>query len=69
MRIDRQLEPPRERRFAELFPWRNVRLAVLLALLIAVIVAYKGVAGRYMSQLTDWFAPPAPAKPPAAAHR
>jgi hypothetical protein len=54
--------PPRERTFAQVFPWRNVRRAVMLLALIVVIVGMKRTAGRFLAGVTEWFGPIAPAK-------
>jgi len=72
---------PRERTFAQLFPWRSVRKALmLLVLIIAIVViklrmgAFLQQAGRLWSPLTETPAasrrPPVPggAVPPTTVH-
>jgi hypothetical protein len=46
MGFERSTRPsPRERTFAELFPWRNVRRALMLiALIVAIVVAKRSMA-------------------------
>lgn len=53
MQIDRQRVPPRERTFAELFPWRNLRRAVVLLLLIVAIVVIKRSTGGFLGRIGD----------------
>jgi hypothetical protein len=55
--------PPREKTFAELFPWRNILRAMMLLLLILAIVAVKRSAGPLLSRVGEMWGPPAP--PPA----
>lgn len=51
---ERPLRPaPRERTFAQLFPWRNVRKAMMLVLLIVAIVVIKRSTGGFFARLTE----------------
>jgi hypothetical protein len=72
---------PRERTFAQLFPWRSVRRALMLVVLIVAIViikqrmgAFLQQAGRLWSPLTEQPAPrprspdPSGAPPPTTVH-
>ena len=72
---------PRERTFAQVFPWRSIRKALMLVVLIIAIVviklrmgAFLQQAGRLWSPLTETPAPsrPAPvaggAVPPTTVH-
>ena len=72
---------PRERTFAQLFPWRSVRRALMLVVLIVAIVvikrrmgAFLQQAGRLWSPITESPAPsqrppvPAGAAPPTTVH-
>jgi len=84
MEVDRPPRSvPRERTFAQVFPWRSVRKALmLLVLIIAIVViklrmgAFLQQAGRLWSPLTETPAPnrraPAPASgtaaPPTTVH-
>ncbi len=58
-----KLPPPRERTFAELFPWRNIRLAVMLVLLILAIVVLKRSAGSLLVRAGDLWGPPGSSSP------
>ena len=54
----------RERTFAELFPWRNLRRAFMLLLLIIAIVFIKRSMGRLLGTATQlWGNPPPRAEP------
>jgi hypothetical protein len=66
MRLDRQLGPPPERTFAQLFPWRNVRRALLLTVTIVAIVMVKRSAGPLLQRVTELLDPAPPAAAPAA---
>src|SRR5580765_1745916 len=61
---------PRERTFAEVFPWRNIRRAMLLVATIVAIVAIKRSAAPFLTRLTQILAPQQqavrPARPPAS---
>lgn len=59
MPLERQRLPaPRERTFAELFPWRNMRRAAMLVLLIVAIVAIKRSTAPLLSRVgTLWGSP------------
>jgi len=50
--------PPRERTFAQLFPWRNIRRAVMLILLIVAIVMIKRSTGPLLSRVGEMWGPP-----------
>lgn len=64
MRADR---PPRERTFGEIFPWRNIRRAVLLVVLLMAILAIKRDSGGFINRLMQSWTPPPAA--PALPHR
>src|SRR5262245_30061007 len=66
MRPPRELGPPPERTFAELFPWRNVTRALMLVGLILGIVVIKRSAGGFLQRVSDLVASPSP---PSAAVR
>jgi hypothetical protein len=51
MPLDRQRPPPRERTFGELFPWRNMRRAVMLVLLIVAILTIKRSTGGFLTRV------------------
>jgi hypothetical protein len=55
-----QRTPPRERTFAEVFPWRNIRRAVMLVFLIVAIVVIKRSAGRFLTRVGEMWGAPAP---------
>ena len=55
-----QRSPPRERTFAQLFPWRNMRRAVMLVLLILAIVMIKRSTGPLLSRVGEMWGPPPP---------
>jgi hypothetical protein len=66
MGFERPTRPsPRERTFAELFPWRNIRRALMLvALIVAIVIIKRSMSpllGR-ASQLWGLGSPP-PAQP------
>ena len=69
MGLERSPRPPRERTFAELFPWRSVRRAVMLLALIIAIVAAKRSMGPLLGRASQlWgLAPASPARPSGAA--
>lgn len=56
--------PPRERTFAELFPWRNIRRALMLVLLIVAIVMIKRSAGPWLARMGDMWGSSMPASVP-----
>jgi hypothetical protein len=61
MRLERpQVPPPREKTFAELFPWRNMRRALMLALLILGIVIIKRSAAPMLSRASEMWGSPQP---------
>jgi hypothetical protein len=62
MRLDHQVRPPRERTFAQVFPWRNMRRALMLLALIGAIVGIKRSAGRFLADVTEWFGAPPPTR-------
>ncbi|MES1172279.1 MAG: hypothetical protein ABUL77_03490 [Bacteroidota bacterium] len=53
-----QRPPPRERTFAELFPWRNIRRAVMLVLLIVAIVVIKRSTGGMLTRVGEMWGTP-----------
>lgn len=53
-----QRPPPRERTFAELFPWRNIRRALMLVLLILAIVMMKRSAGPLLARMGEMWGSP-----------
>jgi hypothetical protein len=54
----------RERTFAELFPWRNMRRALMLLLLIVAIVFIKRSMSGLLGTATQlWGGPPPPSEP------
>lgn len=61
---------PRERSFAELFPWRNLGRALLLVVVILAIVAIKRSAAPLLARMGELVVPPSPraarAVPPRA---
>ena len=64
MGFERPTRPsPRERTFAELFPWRNIRRALMLvALIVAILIVKRSMSpllGR-ASQLWGLGSPPPP---------
>lgn len=72
MDLERPPRPaPRERTFAQLFPWRSIRRAAMLVLLIVAIVVIKRRMGAFLQQAGRLWgpltAPPAAAPRPAAA--
>jgi len=75
MEVERPPRPvPRERTFAQVFPWRSVRKALmLLALIIAIVVlklrmgAFLQQAGRLWSPLTETPTPARRAPDPGGA--
>jgi len=69
MRPPRELGPPPERTFAELFPWRNVTRALMLVGLILAIVVVKRSAGGFLQRVTNLVAPPSPSAALAPAPR
>jgi hypothetical protein len=74
MLYDRQQRsPPRERTFAELFPWRNIRRALMLVLLIVAIVMIKRSTGPWLARVSEMWGPTTPARavgyPPARDRR
>lgn len=56
---------PRERTFAELFPWRNIRRALMLVALIVAIVLIKRSMSPLLGRASQLWGPvaPAPAQP------
>ena len=67
MPFDRQRPVPRERTFAELFPWRNMRRALMLVLLIVAIVAIKRSTSGFLGRVGALWGNPA-AAPSASGH-
>lgn len=61
---------PRERTFAQLFPWRSVRRALMLVVLIIAIVVIKVRMGTFLQQAGRLWSPltetPATSRPPPA---
>jgi hypothetical protein len=62
---------PRERTFAQVFPWRNVLRALALVVLIFAIVMIKRSMRPMLERATQLWATPAhsPARPPGQAPR
>ena len=66
---------PRERTFAEVFPWRNIRRALMLVLLILAIVMIKRSAGPWLARMGEMWGQPAtrststPASSSGAVHK
>lgn len=58
MPLDRLRPPPRERTFAEVFPWRNIRRAAMLVLLIVAIVVIKRSTGGFLNRVGSLWATP-----------
>jgi hypothetical protein len=58
---------PRERSFAQLFPWRNLARALLLVVVILAIVAIKKSAAPLLSRVGELVGAPtvAPSSPQA----
>jgi hypothetical protein len=50
--------PPRERTFGELFPWRNIRRALMLVLLILGIFMIKRSTGPFLARIGEMWGPP-----------
>jgi hypothetical protein len=67
MHIDRQRLPPRERTFTELFPWRNLRRALMLVLLIVAILVIKRSTGGFLGRMGDLWGTTSAAAPGAPA--
>lgn len=61
-----QRQPPRERTFAEVFPWRNIRRAVMLVLLIVAIVMIKRSTAPLLTRVTEMWGPPPTSSPRSA---
>lgn len=60
MSVEGQNRPaPRERTFAQLFPWRNLRRAFMLLVLIVGIVFIKRSMGRLLGNATQLWGGPA----------
>jgi hypothetical protein len=57
MPLERHKPPPRERTFAELFPWRNIRRALMLVLLIVAIVVIKRSTGPLLLRVGEMWGP------------
>ena len=55
---------PRERTFAELFPWRNLRRAFMLLVLIVGIVIIKRSVSRLLGTATQLWGSPTPKTEP-----
>ena len=58
---------PRERTFAQLFPWRSVRRALMLVVLIVAIVVIKHRMGAFLQQAGRLWSPLT--EPPATSPR
>lgn len=61
--------PPRERTFAEVFPWRSIRRALLLVLLIVAIVAIKRSAEPMLARVGQMWGTPVSSPPPRTPER
>ena len=67
MSLEGQERPvPRERTFAELFPWRSLRRAFMLVVLIVGIVIIKQSMARLLGTATQLWGPLAPEMKPAS---
>ncbi|HEY4186528.1 MAG TPA: hypothetical protein VGP07_15735 [Polyangia bacterium] len=68
MDLERHPRPaPRERTFAQLFPWRSIRRALMLVVLIVAIVIIKRRMGAFLEHAGQLWGPVSPA-PAAASH-
>ena len=63
-RLPLQRTPPRERTFGQLFPWRNIRRAVMLVLLIVAIVVIKRSAQPMLERVGQMWGTPAQTSAP-----
>lgn len=69
MSLEGQERPvPRERTFAELFPWRSLRRAFMLVVLIVGIVIIKRSMARLLGTATQLWGPSAPETKPQPRH-
>jgi hypothetical protein len=59
-----QRSPPQEKSFGQLFPWRNIRRAMMLVLLIVAIVVIKGSAQPMLERVGQMWG--SPGRPPAS---
>ena len=66
MPLERHKLPPRERTFAELFPWRNIRRALMLVLLIVAIVVIKRSTSSLLARVGEMWGPSS-SPPPSSA--
>ena len=60
---------PRERSFAQLFPWRNLARALLLVVVILAIVAIKKSAAPLLSRVGELVGTPTGAPSSPRAHQ
>jgi hypothetical protein len=69
--LQKELErgEPRERSFAQLFPWRNLARALLLVVVILAIVAIKKSAAPLISRVGELVGAPAPPPSPPRARQ
>jgi hypothetical protein len=51
--------PPQEKSFGQLFPWRNIRRALMLVLLIVAIFVIKRSAQPMLERVGQMWGPPA----------
>jgi len=69
MSLEGQERPvPRERTFAELFPWRSLRRAFMLVVLIVGIVIIKRSMARLLGTATQLWGPSATETKPVPGH-
>ena len=54
-----QRSPPQEKSFGQLFPWRNIRRAMMLVFLIVAIVIIKGSAQPMLERVGQMWGSPA----------
>ena len=53
--------PPQEKSFGQVFPWRNIRRAMMLVLLIVAIVVIKRSAQPMLQRVGQMWGSPGPA--------
>jgi hypothetical protein len=55
--------PPQERTFGQVFPWRNIRRALMLVLVILAIIMIKRSTGPLLARVGDTWGAPASVAP------